>query len=47
MEKKPDPLKQIEDLINQLEKLNLSPLPSSTKDNESIRKDVRLCIKKS
>lgn len=46
MEKKPDPLKQIEDLINQLEKLNLSPLPSSTKDNESIRKDVRLCIKK-
>ena len=46
MDKKNDALKNIEDLINQLEKLNLSPLPSTNKDSQSIKQDVISRIKR-
>ena len=42
MEKKSDPLSTIEELITQLEKLNLTPLPAS----QQVKKDVSICIKK-
>ena len=42
MEKKSDPLTTIEELITQLEKLNLTPLPAS----QQVKKDVSICIKK-
>ena len=45
MEKK-DALKNIEDLINQLEKINLSPLPSTSKDSQKFKQDVIIRIKK-
>ena len=42
MDKKQDPLSTVEELISQLEKLNLAPLPAS----QSVKKDVSICIKK-
>ena len=38
MEKKNDPIQNIEELIIQLEKINLSPLPSSKKKMKNSKK---------
>ena len=46
MEKKNDPIQNIEEFIIQLEKINLSPLPSSKKENEKIQKDANLIMSK-
>ena len=46
MEKKNDPIQNIEELIIQLEKINLSPLPSSKKENEKFKKDANLIMSK-